>query len=333
MSHFNLLYATKVNIGGWATFTVHLVHLLEAAGHTVDLLKIGANTEPFTRPFGEHGVRYQNIAAGDLVARCITGADHSTGPTIIAALGKHYVEDVKPLIAKGAGVVVHDTAESTNRMEEVRRPWVIRKKLAEYFDEAVFIRHPYVRHDPAGADYSWKGRRGFYATSRVDFDKNTTMILDANRLGAGISIVGFENRLYTKFKVMPEYPEWVQSPGTHPRSGSASFELLQRAKGMVDLTDIKGDGGGTQYTFLEAWDAGAIPIIGRWWIDNGFKGGDDMVDGKNCVAISDAEELARVVRTHSKRMTPEMMEAGWKALKRHSPKVVAPQVLDWLNSL
>ena len=29
-------------------------------------------------------------------------------------------------------------------------------------------------------------RKGFVATSRVDFDKNTAMILDANRLGANI---------------------------------------------------------------------------------------------------------------------------------------------------
>lgn len=317
MAQFNILYATKVNLGGWATFTVHLMRVLREAGHDVRLYKIGNNTEHFQRPFGGHDEFYQNISVEDLPSLA------KRTYCIVAALGKHYVEDVEPLLKKGAGIVVHDTAESTNRMG-VKKPWVIRKALAPLFDGAVFIRHPYVR--AKGARKAWRARKGFFATSRVDFDKNTTMILDANRLGAGVEIVGFENRLYTKFKVCPDYPEWVQSKGDHPRSGTQSFELLCSARGMVDLTDIKGDGGGTQYTFLEAWDAGAVPIIGEWWL----RRGDDMQAGKNCLSVGSAEDLAKLCRRFP-NVAEDIAEAGTRRLHYHG--TIAPQIVDWLEKL
>lgn len=319
---FNIIYATKVNIGGWATFTVHLCNLLAQNGHEVNLIKIGNNTESKTRPFGQHGIRYRNVAAKDLGGLFIGGAR-----VIVAALGKHYVEQVEPLLHAGAGIVVHDTAESTNRMESVKRPWVIRKALAPLFEDAVFIRHPYVRHRQETC-LPMSRRKGYAATSRVDFDKNTAMILDANRAGAGIEIVGFENRLYTKFKIMPHYPEWVQSPGTHPRSGADSFELLRVSRGMVDLTDIKGDGGGTQYTFLEAWDAGAVPIIGEWWVQKG----DDMRPGENCYAVSSADELAKLCKRWPSA-SAELAAKGAGRLKRFHGKVLVPQIINWLESL
>ena len=331
MAAINLLYATKVNLGGWATFTVHLYHLLRAAGHDVQLLKFGNNTETFTRPFGNHGVHYRNIAPDQM------GNEFVGCLNIVAALGKHYVAAVGPLLnMSNTGIVVHDTAESTNRMD-IRRPWVIRKALAPLFSDSVFIRHPYMPHydiSEAGPPLPMAKRRGLVATSRVDFDKNTTMILDANRLGANVDIVGFENRLYTKFKVMPNYPEWVQSPGTHPRSGEASFQRLVSARAMVDLTDIKGDGGGTQYTFLEAWDAGAVPVIGAWW----YRVKDDMVPAQNCLIVEDAVGLAALAKkVRGKTILPQLEELAAKGRARlkkyHGPKAIAPQVVEWLEEL
>jgi hypothetical protein len=310
----NILYATKVGIGGWATFTRHLTSLLEEYGEEVQIWKIGNNTEGFQRPFGPDHT-YRNVGIND-ITRLVADSE----PCIIAALGKHYVDQAVQLMEWGAKIVVHDTAESTNRMA-LDRPWVIRKCLAPLVG-GVFIRHPYVRHArPAAVP---KVRKGAIATSRVDFDKNTRMILDANRLGAGIKIVGFENRLYTKFKIVPDYPEWVQSPGTHPRTGGGSFEQLLGAKFMVDLTDIKGDGGGTQYTFLEAWDAGAVPVIGDWWL----RKGDDMVEGRNCLATPDAAYLKRLVKGPYEEIVAKQGEAQ---LKKHSAKVLGPQIMEWLN--
>jgi hypothetical protein len=315
-----VLYATKVNIGGWATFTRHLVDSLVAEGQVVKLVKLGNRDEPFTRPFGPAHA-YHNITVDTLLAEA------KNNPVIIAALGKHFIGEAEDLMRAGAKIVVHDTAESTNRMDQLNKPWVIRKALLEYFPHSVFIRHPYVRH----TRNTTKRGKAIIATSRVDFDKNTAMILDANRLGAKIDIVGFENRLYTKFKILPDYPEWKQSPGTHPRTGASSFELLQSALAMVDLTDIKGDGGGTQYTFLEAWDAGAVPIIGTWWLQKG----DDMQYQKNCFAVASAEALAKLakgLRQHPLE-AQKVAQAGERRLsKYHAPKIIVPQVLEWLDA-
>jgi len=310
-----VLYATKVNIGGWATFTRHLVDSLLDEGQEVALVKLGNRDEPFYRPFGpDHS--YRNITLETLLR------ESKNNPIIIAALGKHYVEQAKSLTTAGAKVVIHDTAESTVRMG-ITNPWCIRKVLAELYD-GTFIRHPYVR---STAPKPAKRGKRILATSRVDFDKNTTIILDANRLGAKIEIIGFENRLYTKFKIMPNYPEWQQSPGTHPRTGETSVVLLNGALAMVDLTDIKGDGGGTQYTFLEAWDAGAVPIIGEWWI----RKRDDM-NADNCIWVDSAKQLTDVCRKLRRFGHPDIAAAGERRLaKYHAPKVIVPQIMEWLN--
>jgi hypothetical protein len=312
-----VLYATNVNIGGWATFTRHLLDSLQMEGHEAVLVKLGNRDEAYMRPFG--GTHYyQNMTLETLLIEA------ANNPVIIAALGKHYVEQAEALIKMGAKVVIHDTAESTVRMG-IENPWCIRKTLAKQF-EGVFIRHPYV---PSTAPTPAKRGKRILATSRVDFDKNTIMILEANRLGAKIDIVGFENRLYTKFKIMPNYPEWNQSPGTHPRTGETTTVLLKGALAMVDLTDIKGDGGGTQYTFLEAWDAGAIPIIGTWWL----RKGDDMEDTVNCFAVKDAFSLNQLVKRLRKGSFGDVPLAGQRRLTRlHAPKIIVPQVMDWLDA-
>lgn len=313
-----LLYATKVNVGGWTTFTRHLQDSLEAMGEPSVIVKLGNRDEPFTRPFGG-GYVYQNFTLPTLLRE----AKHS--PVIITALGKHYVEQSEELIAAGARVVCHDPAEPAFRLSMPKPPWVIRRSMLEHLPHATFIRHPYVCNGSSVAKRSKK----ILATSRVDFDKNTTMILDANRLGANIDVVGFENRLYAKFKIMPNYPEWEQSGGYRRKKSIETLDLLRDALAMVDLTDIKGDGGGTQYTFLEAWDAGAVPVIGRWW----KRRGDDMKDGDNCLMVSNAEELAATAKALRKSPLPDIAVAGVRRLARHhAPSVIVPQVMEWLNA-
>lgn len=315
-----LLYATKVNLGGWATFTRHLYDALSSQRHNVCIVKIGNRTEDHWRPFGDAGHAYRNMDMKSLRRAA------KNNPMIVAALGKHYVEQAEELMKLGAKLVIHDTAESGNRMA-VEKPWVIRKALRPYFPGAVFIRHPYEPHTPPAK--LPKRARPAVATSRVDFDKNTKMILDANRLGAGIDIVGFENRLYTRFKIMPDYPEWQQSPGTHPRTGAGSYAHCLRSQLMVDLTDIKGDGGGTQYTFLEAWDAGAVPVIGSWWL----RENDDMKPGINCLPVSDAKQLALLVKRRDQFDLSGIADTGRRRLlSKHCASTLVPRVVHWLEN-
>lgn len=309
----NLFYLSGNTTGGWVTFTYHLTRVLDAIGQPWHLFKIGNRTESKDRAFG-YDLAYTNI---DL--------DHAMslpGMNIVVAAAKQFAEPAKALIAAGAHVVLHDPTELRAGLAGVaiEKPWVIRRAVQRQVEGSVFIRHPYVRHErPA----KLPKRRGAVSVSRIDFDKHTEIILDANRLGAGIRIHGFENRLYTKFKIIPNYPEWEQSKAAYPRTPAAAFELLLGAKAMVDMSLIKGDGGGTQYTTLEAWDAGATPILHDDWI----LPKDDMVVDKNCYAAGTGEDLKIVTRNVA--AVPER-DYSWE-LRRHSPKVVGPKIMEWLN--
>ena len=141
-----------------------------------------------------------------------------------------------------------------------------------------------------------------------------------------MDIRGFENRLYTRFKIVPKYPEWTQSAAHYDRQDpAAAFNLLLPCKFMVDMSLIKGDGGGTQYTTLEAWDAGTVPIIQADWL----LPRDDMAAAGNCLAVTDALHLADTLR-RAKDVAP-LVEAGYRQLRKHAPKIIIPQVMEWLN--
>jgi hypothetical protein len=313
----NLFYLSGNNTGGWVTFTYHLVKTLEAMNEGVTLYKIGNNTERKARPFG-YGLFYQNITIDD-------AQDLTHEPALIVAAAKQQAEAATILINDGAKVVLHDPTELRAGLAgvSVNNPWVIRRAVQAQVPGSVFIRHPYVRHArPAKAPK----RKGAISISRIDFDKHTELLLDANRLGAEIYIRGFENRLYTKFKIVPNYPEWVQSVAHYDRHDPATaFRMLLEHKSMVDMSLIKGDGGGTQYTTLEAWDAGCMPIVHSDWL----LPKDDMVPGKNCWTASSGAAIARVVTTLNRGT-----QAGFDFstdLRRHSPKVVGPKIMEWLN--
>ncbi len=57
------------------------------------------------------------------------------------------------------------------------------------------------------------------------------------------------------------------------------------------MSIIKGDGGGTQYTFLEAIHQDCVLILHSDWIN----AGNTFQAGVNCIAVSNAEELAQVI--------------------------------------
>jgi len=57
------------------------------------------------------------------------------------------------------------------------------------------------------------------------------------------------------------------------------------------MSVIKGDGGGTQYTFVEAIYHDTVLILNNDWISKGslFK------SGYNCIGVSNEQELAEVI--------------------------------------
>lgn len=191
---------------------------------------------------------------------------------------------------------------------------------------STYIPHPYIPADIIG-----KHDKAAVSVCRIDHDKNTTILLDANRLAGEklVDIRGFENRIYTRFRVMPHYPEWVQSKAQFPREVHAAVMILKDYKFMVDMSTIKGDGGGSQYTFLEAIDAGACCVLHSDWL--AVPG--EFVEGINCLGAGTPEQLVKVLSKTSVQKRKAIASEARKLLALHDPKIIRPQYEKFLQSL
>jgi len=316
----DLFYLSPNPYGGWVTYTAHLMRCLEANGVEAKLFKIRPNTENRERDFG-YGVKYRNISIND--------ATLLGNRKLIVAAAKNFAQEALWLYCSGAGLVVHDPTELKNLPMLSDNIIVVRRAGLKYIPNATFIRHPY---SALPYDHAPKQHLAV-STCRIDFDKHTDILLDANRLlpeNKRIHIRGFENRIYTRFKIVPKYPEWEQSKAAYPRTATAAYDLLKQATYAVDMSQIKGDGGGTQYSFLEAMNAGAINIIHASWLRNQ----DDMVNGENCVAINGPGELASLLDSDIHQDDrARIVNNGLKHLAHHSPEVVGPQYKKFLEAL
>ena len=87
---------------------------------------------------------------------------------------------------------------------------------------------------------------------------------------------------------------------------------------MVDMSTIKGDGGGTQYTFLEAIHNNCVLVLNNEWITKG----DLFVSGVNCIGVSDETELADfLAKGLSKEIWSQILDKSKDILKDHTSVV------------
>lgn len=320
----NLFYLSGNTTGGWVTYTSHMCKGLKG----FSLFKVGNRTETKSRPFG-YGLDYVNLSLDDAVRQV-----HS-GPSLIVALQKNWREKAEKLIDAGAWTVIHDPAEFKHFDMKVVGPRsiTIRKAVHSQVRGSHLLLHPYQRHYQEGTLATREIRA--CSISRIDFDKRTDILLDANRLlppGLRIDIHGFENRIYTRFKLCPKYPEWEQSVAHYAREDRRAADICHSSWYSVDMSVIKGDGGGTQYTFLESMDAGSVNVINSQWIIPG----DEMVPyprpSANCVTAGNGQELAAVLRSNDVLGTCDnIVRAGESLMRNHRAEVIAQELLDLLS--
>lgn len=325
MSSVNLFYLSDNTRGGWVSYTVHLMKALEAVGMEPMLYKVRERGEGKTRPFG-FGAEYRNVALEE--AECLV----SEAPSIVVARGKRTMEISQELIKGGAFLVCHDSHEVRKCGTQPARTVVIRKVLLGHLRGAHFIRHPYSPTMDAWQIPFAKREGHACCISRIDFDKHISIILDANRLLPEERKVlfhsGDDNRIYTKFQIMPKYPEWVQRKQTMPREAGHAVSILRNNCFMVDMGANKQDGGGTQYTFLEAWDAGCVPIINEAWVRD--LPPDDMTPGFNCLVAGDGAQLADVLKDDGMALAT-LVRNSRESLRLHAPIVVGQQYKDLIS--
>ncbi len=104
--------------------------------------------------------------------------------------------------------------------------------------------------------------------------------------------------------------------GKYVKSFDAASEILRKAKFMTDLSSLPNDGGGTQYTFLEAIYHNCAIILNRQWIENVDTKYRDFKEGENCYAVSNAEELKELLNNVNID-TSKIVQNARKLLDRH----------------
>ena len=319
----NLLYLAKPVYGGWVTFTAHLSHK-----HKIPIYKICTRNETSKRDYG-YECQYQNIDVGKVI---------QLKNILITAIDKHYYEYLH-LFPENTKIIIHDPTEckpnkknpnplvqttdkNSNILLNHFKVITIRESVQEYLMnqfsvKSLFMPHPFFSYKiPKIEGLGYK----CVSIARIDFDKHTDILLKANQLlenkSDHIYLFGAENRLYVHHKLkelnIEEY--WK---GKFPKNLSPTFNdcsILKDAKYMIDMSIIKGDGGGTQYTFLEAIHQDTVLILHSDWIDKGtlFK------SGVNCIGVSTAEELAEFIKNDlSSSKYSEILMNSKKILENH----------------
>ena len=267
-----ILYLSKVGYGGWTTFCVHL-HLTTGW----PIYKLSKRCETRQRSFG-YGCSYKNISK------------LPKAPIVVAAVGKHFYSQLETLPV-GTVIVIHDPTELRSQIvrEQLNRfrVIVIRESMLRHIPGAEYLPHPFYSYPTEKSDAPYKA----VSISRIDYDKHTDIILAANANGAQIDVWGFANRQYVFFK-LKEMSFEKYYKGGFGKTFEALGEALKDARVVVDMSQIKQDGGGSQYSFLEAIHHGCALILHRNWVEHP---NSIWKDGINCTAVSTPEELVDAV--------------------------------------
>lgn len=297
------LYLANSKYGGWVSFSAHLALLTKKS-----ILKISGSGRGSGR-YG-YGVHYKNIALEQ--ARVLENK-------FLLAIDKKHREHLKYF--KNSIVVIHDPTELDDDvisfLKVSKKVITIRKSVADLLVgmgiDNEFIEHPFYKYEKGNV----LSKGNAVAPSRVDFDKGTHTIVEANNIGANIDIYGSKNPFYYFHKLKPlGFDKYYL--GEYGKTFNDSKKIYGGYKKLVDLSVIKNDGGGTQYTFLEADYWNQTIIVHKKWADNPNSIWKQNV---NCYVVSNAEELLEAVKKEPlKANIMTNSNETWKQIVEHYEK-------------
>ena len=288
----------KPRYGGWVSFTSHLC--LKTNGK---LFKIGNRSEKSTRKYG-YGVEYQNLAISDI---------QKLDNLLITAIDKNYYKYLNDF-PDGTHIVIHDPTEVKGRscqpvIDNLKRFNVvtIRKTVQEFLlnkfgIESNFLLHPFYEFNKTNIEKTNKA----VSISRIDYDKHTEIILEANKkLENKIDIYGYRK--------LGELDLDSCYRGRFEKSFIELDKILGKSKYVVDMSAIKNDGGGSQYTFLESIYENCVLILSDKWIEGIVD--SVYVNGINCHIVSDFDELVNIINLDGSQI--ELSKNAYKLLQPH----------------
>ena len=324
--------------GGTVTFTAHL---LNSIGRK-QVIRIGnvPKSSGISGNFG-YGLDYQIVHSDFL--------DEASMPFIIDFFNYHHV--LHKLKRNDITIVIHDPTEISKQNAPYLEYWnviCIRKAFQQYLKDkynvhSKFLCHPFYPYSTENDNSSSLAeydndhikrdrdikieKTSTISICRVDYGKNMEIIMDANKLlkkeekdhhhDYTIKIHGPFNPQYVDHILggKQNFSQYYQ--GTFAKSFEAISNIVNKAKFVVDLSTLHNDGGGTQYTFLEAIHHGAALIINRKWIEDLAPKYCDFKEGYNCYAISNAQELTEIIKNSKNMDTTRIVNNSKKLMDRH----------------
>lgn len=318
----NILHLCDFRINGTVTFVAQLAKAFDAAKIPCRIIRLAKRSESRLRPLGaDPQVSYQNLTfedAAKLEGKFIMGS--SSGDLPLSMKGVDLVQRSKGCF------VFHDPHEYQSsawwrfaRDLHKSRVVCVRQQGLSTIPYGRVILHPYTRVYPG----LWKPRRRACSLSRVCAIKHSEIIVEANqKLVNKIDLLGDVNRFWWRYTIQKHWPG-LPIPQKAPETTSRA-ELASQYVYMVDLTSIPGDGGGVQYTTLEALDAGTIPVFHRDWTS-----GPDPTCHRLGPSVTSADELVALLNLSP--VMREWFEAAQDQLLAHDPITIARQYADYLE--
>lgn len=292
------LYLDRFFFGGVTTFTAHLFYTLGIAKKIKVVLHPSNKSESKLRDFG-YGLCYRNIS-------------NEAFPTIkypfLTVIKDDYFHALAKLNNKrrldNIVLVIHDPRDISDRMIPIIRKYkiiTIRRTVQDFLMrkfnlDSLFLHHPFHPYPVI----SKNPKIGAVSISRIGFGKNIDIILKANRhlsSQQSIKLYGCPTRIYVYLNLGGEKGDFNKFYyGKFDKSFESLSKTIAQVKFVVDLSVVKHDGGGTQYTFLEAIHNDCALILHRRWLENVTNDHRDFKENYNCLAVENENELAELIR-------------------------------------
>jgi len=308
-------------IGGFTSYTKHLYHGLVDSGIKVTIIISSKSGKKKFQDSVKAGLPVVQIPH-DQIMNCLRAYDHIHVPYL---LNYFKIGDIAQLFGMKYTLTLHDPAEYRITPKEIdyfvdNASAVIfnRKPVIDfYFDKFhkknfYLIKHPYKREGKHSAK-----KNIAVVTSRIDWDKHIEDIVKAipNIKGEVHFWSGWVNPKYQFFELKDWDKKYHHVEGfTYADMGNVYGD----AKILIDMSKIMHDGGGSQYTFLEAFDYGVVVVIRR-----------DFNIGYG-VSADTPDEIAQACNAifSGKINTDKIIAGNQETLEEHNHIKIAKEYLD-----
>jgi len=328
-----LFHLSAQPLGGRVSYTYYLAQSLKDQGIEPEIFEVKSKNEKTSRVFaGEWTYRNITLRSAIQVAASM--------PTLITALDKKFSESGLELLLQKAGLVLHKPEKLTRRMigllkgcrtSVIAPSQLLADELVRLRIDATFAPYPYPYDALPARQRSLAavslGRiergRGFDFVFRVN-----QRLRDDGQTHRMIAAWGEENRVYTYKDIASIVPDWRELGYSGTFEPGTGASIAADADVVVDLKEDRS--GVLTYPIIEAWAAGAIPLIrpDRFQILKRFESDPDYCTFFQSYP-ADVEAFAKMLAEREYSQLSE--EDRLKILAKHRPSKVIPAYIEALH--